>query len=435
VTVTFQGTTLPADGNTTATFVAPGVAPPANPDTSRYWVSSGPKVADGVAQHTLTVRLENSAGQPIIGAAGLIETNRPGVGLFAETDEPGVYEAPWTSTVAASLTVDVTYDAARVAGDSSGNTRALFVPGPVALDHSSITVKPASLGAGRTATATIAAADEFDNPIGGAQVHLWAKPQTNPAFNYTGATRANGTEEAVFTSQTPGIYEVCAEIEGEALPDCAQVVFGPAPVADPANSRLSVKPVRIGTGQRSVASVDVVDQYGEALQGVQVDFATDHGTLLAGGASASSDASGVAKVTLTGGEAGVFEVSAGIGGVGVKNTATLTVTEQVPVATLTGTTGRRVPDGDAFHEAVVQALDHLGNPYYGADVVFDLSGDGRLADGFSLTATADVLGRALLRVVSDEPGTALVAASVNGEWITDESGERLQVALLFAEGT
>ncbi|QIM18280.1 hypothetical protein G7066_05750 [Leucobacter coleopterorum] len=132
MTVTYSGQTVTASGNADAVFIAGGVD--TTNDGTRFSVSTGDEPV-GSGEHTISVRLADSEGNPVPGqAAGLSANSSGGLGgggisTFTETATAGTYTATVSSTVAGSKVITVAFGANQVLVD--GNGTAAFVAGGV----------------------------------------------------------------------------------------------------------------------------------------------------------------------------------------------------------------------------------------------------------------------------------------------------------------
>src|SRR5690606_8314682 len=126
----------------------------------------------------------------------------------------------------------------------------------------------------------------------------------------------DGTYTVSYTPTVAGSDEIAITLDGVAIsgsPYTSSVEPGPISVgAD--GSELSVDKTSVIANGVSAATVtfQLRDEYGNAIsqEGVQVSFATTHGTLSA--ATATTDANGAASVSLTAAAAGMASVTAGI---------------------------------------------------------------------------------------------------------------------------
>ncbi|MDR1513813.1 MAG: hypothetical protein LBS56_10110, partial [Propionibacteriaceae bacterium] len=129
-----RGLNTVALGSVQAQFSSPT---PSSTHTS-FTVSTGDQVV-GVGQHTVTATFKNDQGQPVVVSADQLSGSKAvpeaTVGAFAQVpNEPGVYRAPITATVAGSKTVEVqwTDGASTVAVQPAvaGDDKVMFVAGP-----------------------------------------------------------------------------------------------------------------------------------------------------------------------------------------------------------------------------------------------------------------------------------------------------------------
>ncbi|MCW1250675.1 hypothetical protein ODZ83_10930, partial [Acaricomes phytoseiuli] len=115
VTVSFDGAAIRADKNTDAVFVA-GAVDPSNVNT-KYTVTEGAKIADGVEAHTVTASLADKDGNPVPDAdlSKLAGVSDPAAGVTIGdwvSNGDGTYTATVVSTVAGSKAVTVSFDGA-----------------------------------------------------------------------------------------------------------------------------------------------------------------------------------------------------------------------------------------------------------------------------------------------------------------------------------
>ena len=176
--------------------------------------------------------------------------------------------------------------------------------------------------------------------------------------------------------------------------------------------------------------VSVLDQNGSAFAGAVVTFSVTAGGGMLSSTTATTDANGRARSTLTlGSDPGTNTVAATVAGLGTV-TFTTTAVEQTPHS-LTKVSGDS-QEGPASTQLnapfVVSVLDQDGEAFAGVSVTFSVTaGEGMLSSTTdtnpctvepstsSTTATTDANGRAATRLtLGSDAGTNTVAATVEG---------------------
>ena len=161
--------------------------------------------------------------------------------------------------------------------------------------------------------------------------------------------------------------------------------------------------------------VSVLDQNGAAFAGAVVAFSVTAGGGMLSATTATTDASGRARTTLTlGNDAGTNTVAATVAGLGTV-TFTATAIKQTPHSlTKVSGDGQQGQAGEQLAKPfVVSVLDQNGAAFAGASVTFSVTaGGGTLS---ATTATTDAKGRAATRLtLGNDAGTNTVTATVEG---------------------
>ena len=172
---------------------------------------------------------------------------------------------------------------------------------------------------------------------------------------------------------------------------------------------------RAGTTLAEPFVVSVLDQYGSALSGAVVTFSVTAGGGTLSSTTATTDAKGRARSTLTlGSDLGTNTVSATIAGLAAA-TFTATAVEQIPHSlTKVSGDGQQGPVSTQLAKPfVVLVLDEEDAAMAGAVVTFTVTGGGGTMS--SNTAITSTYGRAARTLtLGDEPGTNTVKVSVAG---------------------
>ena len=246
----------------------------------------------------------------------------------------------------------------------------------------------------------------------------------------TATTDANGRARSTLTlGSDPGTNTVTATVEGlepETFTASGQATTdsdGDDEQADDEQAMPHTLTKVSGEGQAGPAGttlaapfvVSVLDQNGSAYAGAVVTFSVTAGGGTLSATTATTNANGRARSTLTlGSQPGPNTVSATVAGLeSVAFTATATAIEQTPhTLTKVSGEGRAGPAGATLAEPfVVSVVDEDGAAIAGASVTFSVTaGGGTLS---SATATTDANGRARSTLtLGNQPGLNTVTTTV-----------------------
>ncbi|MDR3201922.1 MAG: Ig-like domain-containing protein, partial [Bifidobacteriaceae bacterium] len=446
-----------------------GVVSPAD---SRFELGAGgARLADGVAQHSVTVTLRDSNGTAVDSQVDAVEIAVSGTGglgsggasPFREVAD-GVYEATVTSTVAGAKSVAVRWAGVEIAlADPSSPGTIVFEAGAVAPGNSDFSVSrtPRVVADGQDGNSqwlTVVLRDAFSNPIPAVRIDpadlaaealLASDAAVSARVGPFEAAGPEGEFRARVTSTVAGVFAVAVGFQGVSVPVApgaggdTQFVAGPA---DPGASRLAVPGTPVEAGQTVEATVEARDATGNPVGGVGVRLWTEPPIDLPGGGLATTSAAGQAVVALSTVAAGVYAVHAEIAGAGELPGQPPAAVFQAgapdpTLSRLTGSSGTRVADGVGFHAAVATVLDRHGNPVVGAGVEFEIAGVGVLAPGQDAAGLAGENGDYGIRLVSPARlGQARVTARVGrpGEPVatalTNGGAGPAELSLAFAAG-
>jgi adhesin/invasin len=295
------------------------------------------------------------------------------------------------STCTVSVTIEVGVDVA-VAGSVKTLT---WVDAPVDFGNSYYTVAPAAPANAikaddiETGTITVTLRDANNLPVGNQVLNLNATPETGSRitidlpFTHIG----NGVYTATWHGKKAGAFDMFADVSGTALSVQSPAGNGKAylkpgdpsidgpfdcDVNDPKTAQgtnLSASPTLLPVDQWSTIKALVTDKFcNPVIEPVVVTFATDNGVLSA--ATNSTDATGVATVSLTDSVARTDTVSAMALGLPILNVVTratgveveFTATNADPASSLLEavTTGDKVVGGVEKHIAQVTVKDGSG---------------------------------------------------------------------------
>ena len=423
---------IPAKGNN---VIARFVAGPPSPDRSELVaLTSGDRYAVS-QEHVVRLTVRDAQGNPIPLATATISTvpplSLPGGGQVT-TDTAGVADLAFTSPVAGLYTVHAAIDlltGGTVAPQGSGVVQVRFITGNPSTANSFFEVSQradqiANGGPTHFQTATLFLADSNNVPIAGRadQIDAWFVP-AGPTFtkvagiDWVEDTAAGpGWYRATIVSLKSGDFAMKAQVGSTAINvklnanDIASFIPGPG---DPSRSILSVDKTTAQVGEQVVATVQVYDVNGNPGAGQVVELWTVERDPIGGSPYLRLRAGADGKVSfiLSTTKAGTYTVYAGLlldennPPVQVINSGQIDVTWLAgPVSvlrtSLDGSSGVRVADGVAYHEAVVVARDEFGNTLSGVPVVFELTGVGQVAAGYAVSDVTGSDGSLTVRYVS-----------------------------------
>ncbi|UCR89108.1 invasin domain 3-containing protein [Mycetocola spongiae] len=411
ITATFGGLSISGKDNTDADFIAGGVDP--GNDATRYRVSTGTATV-GSGEHTVSVTLADSTGNPVRGQAqGLSAISAQALGggeisAFTESAQtPGTYQARITSTLAGSKTITVRFGAAPVT--LNGNGIARFIAADVDLTGVGsgyrVSTGTASV-AGGSHTVTVTLADEFGNPVAVPAANLAAATAaglgTGVISGFTASATA-GTFTATVTSSLAGIKPITVTLGADPVTsrgnaDASFIAGGVAP----GSSRFTVSTdtVPAGTGSHMITTT-LADAAGNPVSGQAAGLlATAAGGLGTGSITSfiEDGAPGSYRASVTSSSAGSKTISVTFGGSALaadgNRLAVFSAGNVDPGALGTGysVSGGSASVEGGSHTVTATLSDALGNPVSGesarlaADTEDALGGGG--ISGFTETTTA-----------------------------------------------
>jgi adhesin/invasin len=410
-------------GATALTGVSSTVELIAGP-SSQMSIQAGDHQVDTVSQTlptALAVRVADQFNNPVSNVQiswAVLDGGGSVNPLSSLTDANGIATTSWTLGTAMTPTDSVQLVQATGVGLPLTFT-AFTVPGPVSASQTSVMAFPATITTstgGSASTLTVTARDQFGNPIEGATVVL-AATGSGTTLTQPGTTDAGGVGTGTLSATAAGDKVVSATIGGTGITQTATVTVTPAGVSA-ALSTVAASPGSITAGS-GVATITVTarDQFGNPLEGTAVVL-TVTGTGNTVTQPGTTDASGMATGTLSATGAGDKVVSATIGGTGITQIATVTVT---PAGVSAGhSTVTAAPDaitaGSEVATITVTARDAFGNPIDGATVVLAALGSGTtLTQPLGLTSASGVATGTLAATAA---GDKEVSATIAGTGVT-----------------
>ncbi|TNV20562.1 invasin, partial [Buttiauxella sp. B2] len=225
-------------------------------------------------------------------------------------------------------------------------------------------------------------------------------------------TDAQGVAKMTLTSTTAGTSTVTASINGSSQSVAATFV------ADGSTAQIATGNLTLTTDGAVANGMDtdevqvkITDANGNPLANQTVSFAASNGATV--GATQTTDAAGMAKMTLTSTTAGTSDVTASINGSSQSVTATFVAdssTALITAGNIALTIDGAVANGTATDEVQVTVTDAKGNPLANQTVNFSASNGAVIG----ATQTTDAQGVAKMTLTSTVAGTSTVTASING---------------------
>lgn len=364
-----------ATNGTTRTFPLSLVVG-ANAISSLSLTSSSASIpANNASTVTLTATARNSSGAGVPGAVVVFSTT---AGSFVgsssvTTDANGV-----ASVTLKSGTVILTAKASASVNGYTNSVDVNFTAGTAAAIGSN--ASPSSVRPGGTSTLTVAVVDSSGNPVAGEPVSFTIPTKNSGVTASLSAasavTNASGLATVVYTAGVGnGTDTIRATLSNGTTKDttinvnAANAVIGSL-VATAINPSI---PVSTGA---TVIRATVRDTSNAVLPGITVNFASSAGTFGAAGTSvtttsATTDANGIASVTLTAGSS-VLTATVEASANGVFGSAQVNfIAGAANSVTLTAAPNAVRPGGTSSITALVR--DATGNPVLGESVALSIS--------------------------------------------------------------
>ena len=257
--------------------------------------------------------------------------------------------------------------------------------------------------------------DQFDKPLQGAQVTFSVTSGGGTLSASSAVTGADGRAESILMlGPNPGTNTVSAAVtgvqggqtftaEGVRIPKSLEMISGDEQQGLP------------GAALEKSFVVEVRDQSGKSLQGVEVTFSVASGGGTLSATSAVTGADGRAESILTlGPNPGTNTVTAAVTGVQGGQTFTAEgVRIPKSLKIISGDEQQGLPGTTLENLFVVEVRDQFDKPLQGAEVTFSVkNGGGTLS---ATIAATDSDGRAESRLtLGQNPGTNTVSAAVTG---------------------
>lgn len=435
-----------ADGvgiNQTATVIVD----PAGAATLAFIVQPSNTVAGSPIAPAVQVEILDQYGNRVTSATNdvtlSIGTN-PGGGTLSGTTTLAAVNGVSTFSNLSINNVGIGYTlSASGTGIASGATSNAFnITGvPPSASLSTVNASPTSITASNgssISTITVTARDAGGNPISGATVVLAATGSGNVLTQPAGPTGASGMATGTLSSTAAGPKTVSATIDGVAINQMPVVtVDAGAPSATQSTVNADPTSILVGSGSSTI-TVTVNDQFGNPVSGSSVNLGST-GTGNSFVQPGPTNASGVTTGTFSSSVAEPKTISAQADGVGINQTAAVTVTDQPPPG-ITHTllaAGNDPANGKVYTTASISPVPNalitiavMSHRAYGANPSPTISGGGMTAWDEVATTTFDVVGSPLKRVtifraMSTAPGSGPITITWDGnvsnsQWIVSQ---------------
>lgn len=411
ITGTLDGATI---SDAASVDVSPDVA-----DAGETTISADPSSITTDGSSTITVRIKDQYGNDRnfeIGNSISLTTDFGNLNNFTVNGDGTITQtltasSPGTATITGTLNSDSIGDDATVtitAGEADPAT-------------TMISAAPATMTAGASSAIDVQLKDQYGNPLegSGGTVALTAD------LGSVGAVTDNedGSYTATFESTTSGTAAITGTVDGQSINDTATVQVNAGP-ADPTTSTLTASPDVITVGESTTVTVELKDQYGNSLtaSGGSVVFNTDTGAI-SGGVTDVGDGSYTTTLT-TSTTAGEATVSATLDGVGISDTATVTINPDAADASQSTITADPVTmTTDDSSAITIQLKDQHGNLLVagGYPVTLDTS-----VGSVDATATDNGDGTYSATLVSTATGIATITGELDGVAMADDASVTIE---------
>jgi adhesin/invasin len=272
---------------------------------------------------TLTATATDQFGNPVADGTTISFTTSLGtLSSATATTSGGNASVTLNSTLPGVATVTATV------GSLNATTLVTFTAGaPFTL---TLTAVPATLLVGNSSTLTATATDQFGNPVADGTIISFTT--SLGTLSSPTATTSGGSATVTLSSIVAGVATVTATVNS--LSATTQVTFTPGA---PFTFTFTLTPtVIVANGiSQSLATATVVDQFGNPVSGVTVNFLAGIGTFSP--ASGATNASGQITATLTSLTPAIENVFAVVSGLGFRSAQATYVNPPASSAPLTST--------------------------------------------------------------------------------------------------
>ncbi len=295
ITYTASSGTLASAPVTSTIDLVPAVVPPSSVNST---ISASPTsvTANGVADTTLTVTVEDANGVALANTAVTLSASGTGntfTPISGTTNASGVFTATLASTVAQTEAITATE------GSAQETTSVTFVADTASATKSGIVASPTSVTANGVAdtTLTVTVEDASGVALANTAVTLSASGTGNTFTPVSGTTNASGVFTATLAS-TVAQTETITATEGSVKETTAVTFVAGAPSAATSSIVASPASVTANGVADTTLTVTVEDAEGNAIAGTAVTLSASGSGNTFAPVSGTTNASGVFTATL-----------------------------------------------------------------------------------------------------------------------------------------
>ncbi|MFW5719711.1 MAG: beta strand repeat-containing protein [Candidatus Dojkabacteria bacterium] len=286
-----------------------------DPDTSTITADTLTQVADGTQVITITVTLQDSAGNPVSGKeiAPTVSGSNNTVSTPPLTDSNGQSSFTISSTKAENKTITVEDSTDSIVLNTTVDVT--FVAGVPSPSLSTVTVSPTSLEANGTDTSTITVIlrDAYNNPVSGRTVQISATGTGNIITQPASVTNSSGQATGTIASTDIGSKTISITIVEDSLQLDTQPAIDFTPgAASATRSTVAVSKTSVIADNSDSVSITVTvnDENDNPIQGKSITiYVTGNSNNLVP-VSGTSDSNGQVTATLTSTRAELKTISA-----------------------------------------------------------------------------------------------------------------------------
>ncbi|WP_159299023.1 Ig-like domain-containing protein [Pseudomonas chlororaphis] len=369
------------------------------------------QLANGTAQNVVQVTVTDANGNPVPAQAVTFSVESGGAKLSdttATTNASGVASMTLTSTQAGISTLKANINGSERTVDTTfvadASTAEITAGSLIVLDDG------AEANNSDTNRVQVTVTDANGNPVANQAVGFAA---TNGAtIAKSGTTNAAGIVEMPLTSTTAGISVVTASVGSstQSVNSTFNAHAGSAEIASGALVMTTDNQLANGTAQ-NVVQVTVTDANGNPVPAQAVTFSVESGGAKLSDTTATTNASGVASMTLTSTQAGISTLKANING--SERTVDTTFVADASTAEITAGSLIVLDDGAEANNSdtnrvQVTVTDANGNPVANQAVGFAATNGATIAK----SGTTNAAGIVEMPLTSTTAGISVVTASV-----------------------
>ncbi|WP_447776307.1 Ig-like domain-containing protein [Pseudomonas chlororaphis] len=373
------------------------------------------QLADGMAQNVVQATITDANGNLVPNQVVTFSVESGKAALTsstATTNASGVASMTLTSTQAGSSTLKASINGS----ERTVDTTFVADAGTAEIAAGSLIVLADGANANNTDTNSVqvTVTDANGNPVPNAEVKFTA---TNGAtIPGTATTGADGKVSVTLTSTTAGTSVVTATVGSSTQSVNSTFIAhaGSAEIGSGALVMTTDNQLADGMAQ-NVVQATITDANGNLVPNQVVTFSVESGKAALTSSTATTNASGVASMTLTSTQAGSSTLKASINGSErtVDTTFVADVgTAEIASGALVMTTDKQPANGRAQNVVQVTVTDANGNLVPAQAVTFSVeSGGAKLT---ATTATTNASGVASMTLTSTQADSSTLKASING---------------------